>query len=35
MMILSSGMLSYCLSEAATKKDKANSKADDIVVLVG
>jgi type IV secretory pathway TrbL component len=33
--ILSSGMLSYCSSEAAHKEDKANSKADDSVVLVG
>jgi hypothetical protein len=29
------GMLSYYLSEAATKEDKANSKADGTVVLVG
>jgi hypothetical protein len=33
--ISSSGMLSYCSSEAADKKDKANSKADESVVLVG
>jgi hypothetical protein len=29
------GMLSYCSSEAAHKKDKANSKADESVLLVG
>jgi hypothetical protein len=29
------GMLSYCSSEAAAKEDKANSKADKTVVLVG
>jgi hypothetical protein len=28
-------MLSYCSSEAAHKEDKANSKADESVVLVG
>jgi hypothetical protein len=28
-------MLSYCSSETADKEDKANSKADEIVVLVG
>jgi hypothetical protein len=28
-------MLSYCSSEDATKEDKANSKADEIVVLMG
>jgi hypothetical protein len=33
--ISSSEMLSYCSSEAADKKDKANSKADESVVLVG
>jgi hypothetical protein len=33
--ILSSEMLSYCSLEAATKEDKANSKADEAVVLVG
>jgi hypothetical protein len=33
--ISSSGMLSYCSSEAAAKEDKANSKADESVVLVG
>jgi hypothetical protein len=33
--ISSSGMLSYCSSEAAHKVDKANSKADESVVLVG
>jgi hypothetical protein len=32
--ILSSGMLSYCSSEAAAKEDKANSKTDESVVLV-
>jgi hypothetical protein len=31
----SSGMLSYCSSEAAHKEDKVNSKADESVVLVG
>jgi hypothetical protein len=34
-VISSSGMLSYCSSEAAHKEDKANSKADESVVLVG
>jgi hypothetical protein len=29
------GMLSYCSSEAAHKEDKANSKVDESVVLVG
>jgi hypothetical protein len=29
------GMLSYCSSEAVAKEDKANSKADETVVLVG
>jgi hypothetical protein len=33
--ISSSGMLSYCSSEAAQKEDKANSKADESVVFVG
>jgi hypothetical protein len=33
--ILSSGMLLYCSSEATHKEDKANSKADEAVVLVG
>jgi hypothetical protein len=33
--ILSSGMLSYCSSETATKEDKANSKSDETMVLVG
>jgi hypothetical protein len=33
--ISSSGMLSYCSSEAAHKEDKANSKVDESVVLVG
>jgi hypothetical protein len=33
--ISSSGMLSYWSSEAADKEDKANSKADESVVLVG
>jgi hypothetical protein len=28
-------MLSYYSSEAADKEDKANSKADEVVVLVG
>jgi hypothetical protein len=32
--ISSLGMLSYCLSEAAAKEDKANSNADVTVVLV-
>jgi hypothetical protein len=31
--ISSSRMLSYCSSEAAGKEDKANSKADEIVVV--
>jgi hypothetical protein len=31
--ISSSGMLSYCSSEAATKEDKANSKADETVLV--
>jgi hypothetical protein len=35
MAISSSGMLSYCSSEAGYKEDKANSKADELVVLVG
>jgi hypothetical protein len=30
-----SGMLSYCSLEATAKEDKANSKADETVVLVG
>jgi hypothetical protein len=34
-VISSSGMLSYCSSETAHKKEKANSKADESVVLVG
>jgi type IV secretory pathway TrbL component len=34
-VISSSEMLSYCSSEAAAKEDKTNSKADEIVVLVG
>jgi hypothetical protein len=33
--ISSSGMLSYYSSEVAHKEDKANSKADESVVLVG
>jgi hypothetical protein len=33
--ISSSGMLSYCSSEATHKEDKANSKADESVALVG
>jgi hypothetical protein len=33
--ISSSGMLSYCSLEAAAKKDKTNTKADETVVLVG
>jgi hypothetical protein len=33
--ISSSGMLSYYSSEATDKEDKANSKADESVVLVG
>jgi hypothetical protein len=33
--ISSSGMLSYCSSEAIAKEDKANSKADKTVMLVG
>jgi hypothetical protein len=33
--ITSLGMLSYCSSEAADKENKANSKADESVVLVG
>jgi hypothetical protein len=28
-------MLSYCSSEVVAKEDKANSKADETVVLVG
>jgi hypothetical protein len=32
--ISSSGMLSYCSSEAAVKEDKSNSKADKTVVLM-
>jgi hypothetical protein len=35
MAISLSGVLSYCSSEAADKKDKANYKADESVVLVG
>jgi uncharacterized sporulation protein YeaH/YhbH (DUF444 family) len=31
--ILSSGMLSYCSSEAAAKEDRANSKADETVLV--
>jgi hypothetical protein len=34
-VISSLGMLSYCSSEAAHKEDKANSKVDESVVLVG
>jgi hypothetical protein len=34
-VITSSGMLSYCSSEAAVKEDKANSKVYKTVVLVG
>jgi hypothetical protein len=34
-VISSSGMLSYYSSEAADKDDKANSKEDETVVLVG
>jgi hypothetical protein len=34
-VILSLGMLSCCSSEAVTKEDKANFKADEIVMLVG
>jgi hypothetical protein len=33
--ISSLGMLSYCSSEAVAKEDKANSKVDETVVLVG
>jgi hypothetical protein len=33
--ISSLGMLSYYSSEATTKEDKANSKADETVVLMG
>jgi hypothetical protein len=33
--ISSLGILSYCSSEATHKEDKANSKADESVVLVG
>jgi hypothetical protein len=33
--ILSSGMLSYCSSEAAIKEDKVNFKVDETGVLVG
>jgi hypothetical protein len=33
--ISSSGMLSYCSSEATHKEDKGNSKADESVALVG
>jgi hypothetical protein len=33
--ISSSGMLSYCSAKAVVKEDKANSKADESVVLVG
>jgi hypothetical protein len=33
--ILSLEMLSYCSSEASHKEDKANSKVDESVVLVG
>ncbi len=34
-VISSSEMLSYCSSEVTAKKDKANCKADETVVLVG
>jgi hypothetical protein len=34
-VISSSGMLSYCSSEATDKEDKTNSKANETVVLVG
>jgi hypothetical protein len=34
-VISTSGMLSYCSSEATVKEDKANSKSDETVVLVG
>jgi hypothetical protein len=34
-VILSSGMLLYYSSEVTVKEDKANSKADETVVLVG
>jgi hypothetical protein len=34
-VISSSRILSYCSSETAAKEDKANSKADETVVLVG
>jgi hypothetical protein len=34
-MIPSSGILSYCSSEAAAKEDKTNSKVYETVVLVG
>jgi hypothetical protein len=34
-VISSLGMLSYCSSEATQREDKANSKADEPVVLVG
>jgi hypothetical protein len=33
--ISSSGMLSYCSSEATVKEDKVNCKADESVMLVG
>jgi hypothetical protein len=33
--ISASWMLSYCSSKATNKEDKANSKANEIVVLVG
>jgi hypothetical protein len=32
-VISSSGMLSYCSSESTAKEDKANSKADEIIVV--
>jgi hypothetical protein len=32
--ISSSGMLSYCSSEAAAKEDRTNSKVDETVVLM-
>jgi hypothetical protein len=34
-VISSSGMLSYYSSEAVIKEDKANSKVDEIIGLVG
>jgi hypothetical protein len=33
--ISTSGMFFYCSSKAVTKEDKANSKADETIVLVG